>query len=220
MTGPPAANPALDAAAVLSWMAGREDRLTALIEAEGGGPDTLPADDPSLRAHLRLVAEAMTAVAAADLAARLAGFPDGLSEWFAQEDEEIDRHMERARGAIALEQHLQFGTTPGHDPSLDAGLERRMRVGAWERLFLLGLEVYLGPAADGLCDATLAWLGARSRDLSRLVLAFDRRAKADLPASATPEERDVRGQHAAVRASLRQLIHALEATLDDPTGAA
>lgn len=205
----------LDASAALAWMAAHEDRLATLLQQEADDPGAvMPADDPSLRAHLRLVAEAVAAVASPELRQALDGFAEGLSAWFAQEDDEIDLHMHRARGAIALEQHLQFGTTPGRDPSLDAGLERRMRIGAWVRLFLLGLEAHLGARADGLADATLAWIGARQRDLARLVVAFDRQAKSGLPPSATPEEIDVRGQHAAVRAWFRQLVDALAANLD------
>lgn len=219
MSPPPAGAGTFDGAAVLSWMAAHEARLSELLVEEGGAPPTPPADDPSLRAHLRLVAEALDAVAPPALARPLSGFAAGLPEWFAGTRDEVDRHMARARGAIALEQHLQYGTTPGRDPSLDAALERRMRIGAWIRLFLLGMETHLGPRADGLSDATQGWLTARGRELSRLVLAFDRHAKSALPASATPADRDRVGQHAAVRASIRQLVHALEDTLAEAVGA-
>ncbi len=213
MTGVGAA-PWCDAAAARAWMAAHGGRLRALVDDEAGtAPVRWPADDGAIRANLVFVAEALTATATPSGRAALAGFAEGLDAWFDQEGDELAAQLARAEGAIALEQHLQFGTTPGHDPSLDAGLERRMRLGAWVRLFALGLEAHLGPSADGVADALLAWIGARQRELARLVVSLDRRAKADAGPGATTETLDELGQFAVVRAHMRQLTEAVAAVL-------
>lgn len=205
---------AVDAATVLAWMGGHGERLRQLVEQQSHRhPVGMPADDGAIRAHLVFVAEALAACAAPPVAAELAGFAEGLDAWLDQERDELDAHLRRAEGAIALEQHLQFGTTPGTDPSLDAGLERRMRLGAWIRLFLLGLEAHLGPAADGLSDEILGWLGTRQRDLARLVVTMDRHAKAAVGRESGPEVLDEVGQAAVVRAHMRQMVEAVAAHL-------
>jgi hypothetical protein len=209
----------VDPAAALHWMAGHGDRLQALVAEQGDGrPVRLPADDGAVRANLIFAAEAITATAGEAGRRALAGFAEGLDAWFDQEAEELAAHLERAEGAIALEQHLQFGTTPGRDPSLDAGLERRTRLSGWVRLFVLGLEAHLGPAADGVADDVLAWIHARQRELARLVVTLDRHAKAGMGAGAPADALDELGQHAVVRAHVRQLVEALGASL--PPGAA
>jgi len=209
--------PALDAAAVLAWMAAHGERLRDRVASQAAHhPVRLPADDGAVRAHLGFLAEALAHTAPPPLAARLAGFPDGLDAWFDQEADVLDAQLARADGAIALEQHLQFGTSPGTDPSLDAGLERRMRLAAWVHLFAGGLEAHLGPAADGLADEVAGWLGAHQRELARMVMSLDRYAKAgragpgaEHPAS--PELLDEIGQAAVVRAHVRLLVEALAA---------
>jgi hypothetical protein len=205
----------------LAWMSLHGDRLAVLLREQAAmeRPVGQPADDGSLRAHLVYVAEALRETSAPRLAGALGGFPEGLDAWFTQEQPRYDAHLARAEGAIALEQHLQFGTTPGHDPSLDAGAERRMRLGAWVVLFAEGLEAHLGPAADGLAAATLAWMHERQRELARLIVAMDRHVKARLEPGAgarDPAALDHLGQTAAVRAHLRHLVEALEATTADP----
>lgn len=199
---------------VLRWMGANGARLRALVEQEGAShPVRQPADDGCIRAHLRLLAEATAAVADAPLAGRLEGFADELDGWLDAQHEEMAAHLARAEGAIALEQHLQWQTTPGSDPSLDAGLERRLRLMGWMRLYLHGLEEHLGPAADGLAAATLAWIGERQRELARLVLTMDAHARAGLTAAPTPQVLDEIGQAAAVRGHVRQLAEGLEVSL-------
>lgn len=207
--------PPVRAGDVLRWMGAHGGRLRELVAEEGARhPVRLPADDGCLRAHLRLLAEGLAASAAPVLARRLEGFADGLDDWFDDQDEEMAAHLARAEGAIALEQHLQWNVAPGSDPSLDAGLERRLRIMGWQRLFVHGLESHLGPAADGLAQATLAWIGEHQRELGRLVISMGAHARAALgDVAATPDILDEIGQAAAVRAHVRQLAEGLEVSL-------
>lgn len=208
----------IDQAAVLAWMAAHGGRLRERIAAqEGRNPTRLPADDGCVRAHLLFLADALHATAPPALAAALTGFGEGLDAWFDQERDELDSRLALADGAIALEEHLQFGVRPGTDPSLDAALERRMRLAAWTRLFALGLEAHLGPAADGLAEEVLGWIGRHQPELARMVLTLDRHAKAGLggPPGARhppPELLDELGQAAVVRAHVRMLVQALAET--------
>lgn len=208
----------LTAADTLAWMREHGDVLRALVAAEtADDPDDAPGGDPAIRAHLRFLATALEATASGGLAERLAGFADDLPEWFAANRDLYEDHLATGVGAIALEEHLQFGVLPGADPSLDAGLERRVRIGGWIRLFLLGLELRLGPRADGLEGGALTWMGARSRELSRLILSLDVQAKSAARESAGDgvdlETQDAIGQVAVVQGYVRQLVEALEANL-------
>lgn len=207
----------ITAPATLAWMREHGDLLRALVAEETGGADESPGGDPAIRAHLRFMAHALEATASGDLAGRLAGFADDLPAWFAANEDLYDDHLQTGIGAIALEEHLQFGVLPGSDPSLDAGLERRVRIGGWIRLLLLGLELRLGPRADGLEGATLGWMGAHQRELSRLILSLDVQAKSAARQSAGDavdlETQDAIGQVAVVQGYVRQLVEALEATL-------
>ena len=206
------------AAATLAWMRGHGDLLRSLVADETGGEaDDAPGGDPAIRAQLRFMAAALEATSSGELAERLAGFAGDLPAWFADNDDLYEDHLATGIGAIALEEHLQFGVLPGADPSLDAGLERRVRIGGWIRLFLLGLELRLGPQADGLEGAALGWMGARQRELSRLILSLDVQAKSAARASAGDgvdlETQDAIGQVAVVQGYVRQLVEALESTL-------
>jgi hypothetical protein len=207
----------LDAALALAWMREHGDALRRFLAEEGEGDDA-PAGDPAIRAHLRLAAAAIEATAA-DLAAELEGLADGLPEWFEEHRDLYEHHLDTGEGAIALEEHLQFGTLPGSDPSLDAALHRRLRIWGWVRLTALAVEARLGPAADGLGAEALAWIGDRQRDLSRLILALDREAKARAaraPGRGAPADLallDEIGQAATVQANVRMLVEALAATL-------
>jgi hypothetical protein len=208
----------LDAALALAWMREHGDALRRFLAEEGEGDDA-PAGDPAIRAHLRLAAAAIEATAAPDLAAELEGLADGLPEWFEEHRDLYEHHLDTGEGAIALEEHLQFGTLPGSDPSLDAALHRRLRIWGWVRLTALAVEARLGPAADGLGAEALAWIGDRQRDLSRLILALDREAKARAaraPGRGAPADLallDEIGQAATVQANVRMLVEALAATL-------
>jgi hypothetical protein len=191
--------------------------LRRYVAAEADGDDA-PAGDPAVRAHLRFAAAAIEATAAPPLAEALAGLTDELPDWFEDQRELYDRHLDVGEGAIALEEHLQFGALPGTDPSLDAALHRRLRIGGWVRLTLLSVEVRLGPPADGLAAEALAWIGARQRDLSRLILALDREAKARAAQRAGRGAADLAlqdeiGQAATVQAHVRMMVEALAATV-------
>lgn len=215
----PAASPEpFDTGRLMRWMAGHEDRLRDLVEL--GPDDDDITSDHSVRAHLQFLAEAMAESAEGALRDEMEGFPEGLQEWFTMNEDVYADHLELARGAIALEQHLQFHTTPGSDPSLDRALERRTRLNAWVRFFLIGLEGHLGPARDGLSDDTLRWMQEHQRDLTRLAITFDQRAKSGLPPGADADLRDHVGQAAVVRAYVRHLATGLQATLGPPTGSA
>ncbi len=82
-------------------------------------------------------------------------------------------------------------------------------------MFLIGFEDYVGAPVDGSADATLAWMTSHAVQLSRLAVTFDNRAKASLPPDADPDTRDSVGRTAFVRAYVRHLAEALDATLAD-----
>ena len=210
--------PPLDPAVTLAWMREHGEVLRGLLSQEQGEhPDPAPGDDAAIRSHLRFLATALHATADPAIASRLEGFADDLPEWFAGSQDLYDEHLETGIGAIALEEHLQFGVRPGSDPSLDAGLERRVRIGGLIRIFLLGLELRLGPAADGIEAETLGWMGAHQRELARLIFSLDRHAKASArgPDGAMVDlgTQDAIGQAAAVQGHVRLLVEALAASL-------
>lgn len=199
---------------VLAWMSEHGGRLRELVTAEQEGERELaPADDPTIRAHLRYAADALAATAPEPLATGLAGFADALPEWFTECQPLYEDHLAAGVGAIALEEHLQFGTRPGVDPSLDAALHFRLRITAWVRIFLIGIERWLGPAADGLAEEVLEEIRGRSGDLGRMILSFGTAAKsAARAASGGPvdiETQDEIGQVAAVQGHVRIMLEAL-----------
>ena len=199
---------------VLAWMSEHGRRLRELVTAEQEGERELaPADDPAIRAHLRYAAEALAATAPEPLATGLAGFADALPEWFTECQPLYEDHLAAGVGAIALEEHLPFGTPPGVDPSLDAARHFRLRITAWVRIFLIGIERWLGPAADGLAEEVLEEIRGRSGDLGRMILSFGTAAKsAARAASGGPvdiETQDEIGQVAAVQGHVRIMLEAL-----------
>jgi hypothetical protein len=205
-------SPGEDAVAVLAWMREHGPLLRELVaqEREGGG-DAAPAGDPAIRAHLRFAAAALRATARPDLQERLADLVDDLPRWLTENEALIDEHLAAAAGAIALEEHLQFGVQPGLDPSLDAGLHRRLRIMGWMRLFLLALELHRGPGADGLAQTALAWMGTRQQQLAILVMTLDQEAKAAARRATGGldiETQDEIGQAAAVQGHVRFMVEA------------
>lgn len=207
----------IDAALALAWMREHGALLRSYVAEDQEGDDA-PAGDPAVRAHLRFAAAAIEATAAPDPAGRLEGLADDLPGWFEEHRDLYDHHLDTGEGAIALEEHLQFGARPGTDPSLDAALHRRLRISGWVRLTLLAVEARLGPAADGLAADALSWMGERQRDLSRLILTLDREAKARAARAAPGGVVDLAlqdeiGQAATVQANVRMTVEALAATV-------
>ena len=208
----------LTPAQTLAWMRENGGLLRELVSREqGDDPDPAPAGDAAIRAHLLFLATAIDTTAAPELSERVVGFAHDLPDWFDEHRDLYEQHLATGVGAIALEEHLQFGVRPGSDPSLDAGLQRRVRIGGWIRIFLLGLEYHLGPSADGLEGATLAWMGSHQRELARLVFSLDRHAQAsarDAGGGAVDLDiQDAIGQVAVVQGHVRLLVEALSSTL-------
>jgi hypothetical protein len=206
---------------VLAWMTDHGGRLRELVAAEQSGERELaPADDPTIRAHLRFAAEALAATASEPLAHDLAGFADALPGWFTECQPLYEDHLAAGIGAIALEEHLQFGTRPGVDPSLDAALHFRLRITAWVRIFLIGLERWLGPAADGLSEEVLEEIRGRAGDLGRMILSFGTAARNAARAAASGpvdiDTQDELGQVAAVQGHVRIMLEALAGDRPEP----
>lgn len=207
------------AAEMLGWMRRNGEVLRDLVAEElADGEDPAPGGDAAIRAHLRFAAAALLATATPPLRDELEGFAEGLPGWFSESRPLLDRHLATGAGAMALEEHLQFGVRPGADPSLDAGLERRLRIGGWIRILVLGLETHLGPGHDGLARQVLDWIGGRHRELSRLILSLDRELKAAGRRAAPGATLDLAtqdgiGQAANVQGHVRMLVEALGATL-------
>jgi hypothetical protein len=213
-----------EARAALAWMREHGDVLRALVDDElTRDPDDAPGGDGAVRAHLRFAAAALAATGPEALRPALSDAAAGLPEWFAEGRDLYEDHLDTGHGAIALEQHLQFGTEPGRDPSLDAGLHRRLRINGWIRLLLHGLEMRLGPAADGLAQEVLDAMGTRQRELSRLILALDREAKAAARRAAGARAADLStqdaiGQAATVQAHVPLMVEELAPALARAAG--
>lgn len=209
----------MDHAQTLTWMRHSGTLLRELVDEESRAADgdDAPAGDPAIRAHLRFLAAALERTADPEWRDRLDGFAAGLGEWFADSADLFDEHLEIGEGAMLLEAHLQWGTRPGLDPSLDAAQERRLRLLGWVRIFLLGIETHLGPSADGFSGEALAWMDGRQRDLGRSVAILDAQAKA--AAARSGEQLDTEtidriGQAIVVQAYTRHLAEALCAVMN------
>lgn len=211
----------LDASAVLTWMQANPERLRALLREEDPRDlEPSPAGDPAVRAHLRLAAEGLRAGIAPGLADAVAGMADDLDDWFDADREVFERQVEMGRGAIALEEHLLYGSTGDAEPAIHAALERRVRLGAWSRLFLRCLETRLGPGYDGLTETALEWSKARERDLAAAILQMHHRQvqamETALGRRITAEERDQSSQLAAVTGHVRHTVEAAAHALAAP----
>jgi hypothetical protein len=209
----------MDRTETLTWMRHNGVVLRELVaeESASAGGDDAPAGDPAIRAHLRFLAAALEQTADPDWRERLAGFSEGLGEWFADSADLFDQHLEVGEGAMLLEAHLQWGTQPGVDPSLDVAQERRLRLLGWVRIFLLGLETHLGPSADGFSQEALGWMDGRQRDLGRAVAVLDAQAKAAASRSGETLDTDTIdriGQAIVVQAYTRHLAEALCAVMN------
>jgi len=215
-TDDPISGGPIQAAEALGWMRRNGARLRELVAEEGrDDEDAALAGDPAIRAHLRFAGSALEATAAEPVRGAIAGLSDDLHDWFEEARPLYDEHVATGAGAIALEQHLQYGASPGADPSLDEALGRSVRIGGWIRLFLLALEGRLGPAADGLGPEVLAAMGERRRDLSRLILQLDRAARREATRRGLGDL-DTQGQigeAASVQGHVRLLVEEIAASL-------
>lgn len=211
----------MNTAATLAWMREHASILREMVaeEADVPGEVEAPADDAGIRAHLRFLAAALEATADPAWAEPLAGFTGDLPGWFAEGQHLFDNHLAHGEGAMALEAHLQWGTRPGVDPSIDVAQERRIRLFGWMRLFVLGLETHVGHAADGLADQVLSWFDARQRDLGRMVVTLDLHAQMAAREAAggtvDTETVDQLGQAVLVQAFTRHLADGLCTVLND-----
>lgn len=207
------APPPVDASAVFSWMQANPARLRELLrEEDPDDAEESPAADPAVRAHLRFAAEGLVAGIDPALADRVDGMADDLDDWFVADAEVFDRQVDLGRGAIALEEHLLYGADGETEPAIHAALQRRVRLGAWNRLFLRCLESRLGPEYDGLTESALQWSKDHERDLAATILQMHHRQLTAMEKAtghpATAEERDQSSQLAAVTGHVRQAITA------------
>jgi hypothetical protein len=208
------------ARALLVWMQANPSRLRDLLAQEAAHAaadgDLGPAGDPSIRAHLRFVAEALAAHAApgrrdaAEAFAVAAGDRLRGSDLLAEE-------IERVGEAHAFEVSRQFGMDAGEDPAMRAVIERRVRMGAWLRVFLREID-RAGVVPAGVAPAAMEWMADNQTRLADTIFAMDRAAKqAELErggpdAIAATDAVNRIGQAATVQAHMRFLVEAVART--------
>jgi hypothetical protein len=221
VTSAPDTHPA--ARAMLVWMQQHSGELPGLLADEARhSEDRSPAGDAAIRGHLRFVARALAANAAPGREAPLERFADGLPEWLDGQGERLDDALSRVGEAAAMEAALQFGSDAGVDPGMRTVVDRRVRIGAWTRVFLEGLDETLGGAP--VSAAALAWMSARQEQLANTIFAMDRRAKqAEMDrggpdAIADSDTVNRIGQAVVVQAHTRFLVEALAATMSGGRG--
>lgn len=216
MSTPPLGAPVSPGArALLVWMQTNPDRLRGLLdeEAAGAGDDLSPAGDAAIRAHLRFVAEAIAANAAPATREAAEAFvrqlPDRLGD-----GERADEELRRVGEAHAFEVERQFGEDAGADPNVRAMIDRRVRMGAWLRVFLLELDDARALPAP-IAPRAFEWMAAQQQRLADTIFAMDRAAKqaeidrrgADAVDDAAVVNRI--GQAAMVQSHMRFLVEAV-----------
>lgn len=143
---------------------------------------------------------------------------EGLGTWIDADHAVFDEQIARGRGAIALEEHLLYGATAETEPMIHAALERRVRLGAWNRVFLRCFESRMGPGYDGFTESALEWSKAHESDLASTIMQMHHRALGVITEATghppTTDERDQSSQAAAVRGYARHLVNAIAQTLD------
>lgn len=194
-------------------------RLRELLDDEGAGAhDLSPAGEAAIRAHLRLVGEALAATAGPATREGLEDVAVALPDRFDDDEAGLDGELELLEDAAAHELNLQFGAErAGSDPMLRETIERRLRVQAWSRFFLR----LVGEAGgdDGFADAALTWMGDHQTQLAETIFSMDRRAKEAEIARRGPQAVDDAalvnqiGQAAMLQAHVRFLVEAIAATL-------
>ena len=193
-------------------------RLRVLLDDEGDGAhDLSPAGEAAIRAHLRLVSEALAATAGP---ARREGLEDlavALPDRF-DDEAGLDGELELLEDAAAHELNLQFGAErAGSDPMLRETIERRLRVQAWSRFFLRLVEEAADD--DSFADAALTWMGDHQTQLAETIFSMDRRAKEAEIARSGPQAVDDPalvnqiGQAAMLQAHVRFLVEAIAVTM-------
>lgn len=200
---------------LLAWMQANGPRLQALMGDEAARAEDLsPAGDAAVRAQLRFLAEALAANAGPGRADPLVRFRDGLPAVLDGAGDRLDELTGLLGEATAFEIGLQFADANPEDPGLVAMLERRVRVGAWMRLFL---EAYDAAQRDRppVTPAALHWMGAHQTHLADTIFSMDRRAKQlemDRGGPDAVADQDVVnriGQAAMLQSHVRFLVEAL-----------
>ncbi len=211
------------ARALLAWMQQNAPRARELLDEEAQGAEDLsPAGDAAVRANLRFVAEALSAASPAHEPMR--EFGARSSQLLAERSQLFETELAREAEAAALELGAQFGEGAGDDPSSAAMVERRVRVGAWRRVFLDALDS-VRPAAPPIADPAEQWIVDRQAQLGELIMNMDRRAKEAEIARSGPDavdDADVAnriGQAAMLQAYMRFLVEAVAETLAATAGA-
>ncbi len=152
-------------------------RLRALMAEEAAtGDDPSPSGDAAVRAHLRFVADALVANAGPGQERELAAFREDLPDRLRSAEAGLGHLVDMLGEAAAFEAGKQFGDDAGEDPSLAGMLDRRVRVGAWMRLFLQLLDE-ARPDRPPVSPAALAWMGDHQQHLADTIFSMDRRAK-------------------------------------------
>ena len=200
-----------NARALLAWMGAHPQRLRELLTeeiADGADPD--PMGDASIRAHLRFVAEAIAAHAPDG---ELAHFGERLPQLLDDREDLHVRELEALGEAHAFEADKQFGDVAGEDPSNRQVIDRRVRMGAWLRVFLDALDG--ARSGEAVAPVVNEWMAARQTELANLIFTMDRqakeaeRARGGEAAISDPDAVNRIGQAASVRAHSRFLIEAL-----------
>jgi hypothetical protein len=205
--------------ALLAWMGSHPERLRELLELEleHADGDTAPMGDASIRAHLRFVGEALSAHAAPGDDG-LAGFGGRLPALLGEREHLYAEQLAALGEAHAFEAGKQFGDVAQEDPSNQQVIERRVRMGAWLRVFLDALDSVRDAAP--VSGRVNEWMAARQTDLANLIFTMDRqakeaeRARGGEQAIADPDAVNRIGQAATVRAHSRFLVEALGEALD------
>lgn len=205
------------ARALLVWMQTNPDRLHGLLdeEAAGAGDDLSPTGDAAIRAHLRFVAEALAANAAPGAREAAEDFARRLPDLLAG-DSRVEQELRAVGEAHAFEVERQFGGDAGTDPNMRSMIDRRVRIGAWLRAFLLEIDdARVMP--EPIAPRAFEWMAAHQQRLGDTIFAMDRAAKqAEMQrhgAEVVDDPAVVRriGRAAMVQGHMRFLVEAITA---------
>ncbi len=204
------------ARALLVWMGSHPQRLRELLDdaARDAGDDLSPAGDAAIRAHLCFVAEALAANAAPGVREAAERFAAGAPATLAAADGRLDEELNNVGEAHAFEVERQFGAEAGEDPVMRAVIVRRVRIGAWLRVFLAEFDA-AGAAPAPVGPGALAWMADHQVRLADTIFAMDRAAKlAEMERGGPDAVADAGvvnriGQAAMVQAHMRFLVEAI-----------